>query len=281
MKCPKCAYVGFEEAGRCRHCGYDFSLMTAGGPSYESLDHPEAPSPRAFTPAARAERLLVTPDTLIDVAADADALQDLPLRAPTFPALVHETQPPAARAPLAVRRHAGDRPRSRSAPQVVHRSSALLLKAMPTAAPNHEPESAPVEVAPAGLRLLAAAVDLAVLAGIDLAVVYLTAQLVGVPVVAVPTLPLVPLAAFLLGMNLAYLAVFTVNGGQTLGKMATGLRVVAVAGGISAGDAVLRVGVAVVGGLAAGAGFLPALVRSDGQALHDYTAQTRVVKVVR
>jgi len=93
-------------------------------------------------------------------------------------------------------------------------------------------------------------------------------------------LPLIPLGAFLLGLNVAYLAVFTANGGQTLGKMATGLRVVAVVGGISAGDALVRVGVAIVGSLVAGAGFLPALVRADGRALHDYAAQTRVVKVV-
>ncbi len=280
MKCPKCGYVGFEVVGRCRHCGYDFSLMAAGATSDNSLDTRELPSPRSFAPAARAERQAVTADTLGDLAPEADVLQDLPLRAPTFPALVHDMPPPAARAPLAVRRNAGDRPRSRSVPQIVHRSSTPLLEAVPPAAPVPEPERAAIEVAPAGLRLLAAAIDLAVLAGIDLTVVYLTAQLAGVPVVAVQTLPLMPLVAFLLGVDLAYLAVFTANGGQTLGKMATGLRVVGLTGGMSASDAVVRVAVAIVGGLAAGAGFLPALVRADGRALHDYAAQTRVVKVV-
>lgn len=280
MKCPKCGYVGFEAVGRCRHCGYDFSLMTASGDAYELLDSPELPSPRTFAPAARAERQAVTPDTLGDATFDAHDVQDLPLRAPTFPALVHEMPPPAARAPLAVRRNAGDRPRSRSVPQIVHRSSTPLLETMPQAAPESTPDTASIEIAPANLRLLAAVIDLAVLAGIDLAVIYLTAQLAGVPVAAVPTLPLMPLAAFLLGLDVAYLAVFTANGGQTLGKMATGLRVEAVVGGISAGDALVRVAVAIVGGLAAGAGFLPALVRADGRALHDLAGQTRVVKVV-
>jgi uncharacterized RDD family membrane protein YckC len=28
MKCPKCAYLGFETSDRCRNCGYDFSLST-------------------------------------------------------------------------------------------------------------------------------------------------------------------------------------------------------------------------------------------------------------
>ena len=26
MKCPKCSYIGFEEADRCRNCGYEFAL---------------------------------------------------------------------------------------------------------------------------------------------------------------------------------------------------------------------------------------------------------------
>jgi uncharacterized RDD family membrane protein YckC len=27
MKCPKCGYIGFEAAQKCRNCGYDFSLL--------------------------------------------------------------------------------------------------------------------------------------------------------------------------------------------------------------------------------------------------------------
>lgn len=37
MKCPKCAYVGFNATDRCRHCGYDFSLMgSAAAPTSTS-----------------------------------------------------------------------------------------------------------------------------------------------------------------------------------------------------------------------------------------------------
>ncbi len=282
MKCPKCAYVGFEETDRCRHCGYDFSLMTAQpaeGPEYEAAA-PSEPAPRAFAPAVRAERRVVTPDTLAAAAVENEEPQDLPLWESTFPARAHETQPPPARTPLAVRRNAGDRPRSRSATQVVRRNAAPLLDAVSATAPDADPESALDQTAPAPLRLLAAAIDLGVLAAIDLAVVYLTAQLAGVTLSGALTLPIVPLGAFLLGLNVAYLAVFTANGGQTLGKMATGLRVVAPEGGISGGQAVVRVAVTLVGGVVAGAGFLPALVRADGRALHDYAAQTRVVRVV-
>lgn len=28
MKCPKCDYLGFETGDRCKHCGYDFSLLS-------------------------------------------------------------------------------------------------------------------------------------------------------------------------------------------------------------------------------------------------------------
>ena len=28
MKCPKCAYLGFETGDRCKNCGYDFSLLS-------------------------------------------------------------------------------------------------------------------------------------------------------------------------------------------------------------------------------------------------------------
>lgn len=282
MKCPKCSYVGFEEVDRCRHCGYDFSLAAASAAAYEPARPLDlAPrTARAAAPALRAERPVMTPDTMAPAAAPDEDLQDLPLRTPTFPVLVHESQPPPARTPLAVRRNSGDRPRSRSAPQVVRRSSSPLLEIVPDAAPAAESAEAQREAAPRGLRLLAALIDLLLVASIDLAVVYLTTQLTGVPLAEVRELPLVPLAAFLLGLNIAYLSVFTANGGQTLGKMATGLRVVRVSGGLSFGDAVVRVSVAIVGGVAAGAGFLPALFRADGRALHDYAAQTCVVKVV-
>ena len=29
MKCPKCAYLGFETGDRCKNCGYDFALLSA------------------------------------------------------------------------------------------------------------------------------------------------------------------------------------------------------------------------------------------------------------
>ena len=277
MKCPKCAYVGFEETERCRHCGYDFSMLPSTVTASASVARLDDAGVRPFAAAVRADRSSSV--AARDTAATDEPFPDLPLRAPAFPMLVPETQPPPARTPLAVRRASSDRPRSRSATHVLRRASAPLLEREPDAVAPVEIAASVSEVASSGLRLLAALLDVVVLSGIDLAVVYLTAQLAGVAVAEVATLPRVPLGAFLLGLNVAYLAVFTASGGQTLGKMAVGLRVVPLSGGLTAGDTAVRVAVALAGSVAMGAGFLPALVRADGRALHDFAARTRVVKV--
>jgi uncharacterized RDD family membrane protein YckC len=40
MKCPKCAYLGFETGDRCKNCGYDFSLLAAAdSDSSDRLHH--------------------------------------------------------------------------------------------------------------------------------------------------------------------------------------------------------------------------------------------------
>ena len=279
MKCPKCAYIGFEDTDKCRHCGCEFSLLGGETGVFAATEADAAPVVRAFTPSSR----LGVAGDLVDVSLPADAegeaLMDFPLRSSTFPVLVHDSQPPPARTPLAVRRASADRPRGRTSTEIVRRASSPLLDVAPDAVHTTEAGPSEIVVAPAGLRLAAAVIDLLVLAAIDLAVVYLTAQLAGVQIAEVATLPLVPLGAFLLGLNVAYLAVFTASGGQTLGKMAMGLRVIGLAGGLSTGAAILRVSVALLGAMVAGAGFVPALARSDGRALHDYAAGTRVVKV--
>lgn len=300
MKCPKCAYVGFEESDRCRHCGYDFSLIApAESPAAPApLRAVDLPRPASYREPARAG---IDADLRVDAAAPP---VDLPLAAPPLstgpmslssgspsasmastapvslpPSLFADPQPPPARTPLAVRRTA-ERPRSRATPHVVRRPRPVLLDP-PSIDTVTEADAAPeaVVAAPPVARLLSVVVDVALLAGIDAAVVYLTAQIASVPVGQVLTLPLVPLAAFVVGLNVAYLAVFTANGGQTLGKMATGLRVEGIDGALTFGGAVVRVAAALVGGLIAGAGFLPALVRADRRAVHDQIAHTRVVKV--
>jgi uncharacterized RDD family membrane protein YckC len=278
MKCPKCGYVGFEATARCRHCGYDFALAVPAAMPVATV----AAAPRAEVPAAAPLR--DRPAAVAEIAVPDEApLEDLPLRGPAFFTAAERfaDPPPPARTPLAVRRTA-DRPRSRTTTMPRRPRPVLLDVVTEDAAAGAVPDDgvAAPPAAPAVARLLSAALDLLLLAGIDAAVVYLTAQMAGVAVTDVAhALPLAPLATFVLGLNIAYLAVFTANGGQTLGKMAAGLRVESTAGRLTFGDAVVRVVVAVVGGLAMGAGFLPALWRADRRAVHDQVAHTRVVRV--
>jgi uncharacterized RDD family membrane protein YckC len=91
-------------------------------------------------------------------------------------------------------------------------------------------------------------------------------------------LPRGPLLAFLLVQNGGYLVAFTA-GGQTLGKMATGIRVVGTesAGELDLGRAFMRTLIWFVLAIPAGLGFLTLLSR-DHRGLHDRFAGTRVVR---
>lgn len=283
MKCSKCGYVGFEAVDRCRHCGYDFSLVAVSTPP-SATRAVETPRPAAW----REARMAIEPSAaagepapMIDLPLDA-APAVAPHLAATAPSLTAslfaDPQPPPARTPLAVRRTA-ERPRGRTTPHVVRRPRPELLDAGVEAGASDGPEAAAAAVAPALARAVSALIDIALLVSIDVTVLYLTAQMAGVPVADVATLPMVPLVTFVLGLNLAYLAVFTANGGQTLGKMAMGLRVEGTDGDVTFGSAVVRVAATLAGGLALGAGFVPALWRADRRAVHDQVAHTRVVKV--
>jgi uncharacterized RDD family membrane protein YckC len=268
MKCPKCAYVGFEAADRCRHCGYDFSLLPGPQPPYGS--------------GAGASHAAAVIESELPLASSpsADAI-DLPLG--SAEPRVHSMfvdQPPPARAPLAVRRTTTDRPRPRAGPQLV-RSRPILADLDAT-----RPESPSVSVTesaavPAGsvARGAAALIDGALLGSIDLAVVYLTVRMAGLGLADAASLPRVPLGAFVGGLDLAYLVVCARYGGQTFGKMALDLRVEPTGGGaLDLRSALLRAVVS-VGGL--GLGWLVGAMRDDGRALHDHAAATRVVRVAR
>jgi uncharacterized RDD family membrane protein YckC len=96
-------------------------------------------------------------------------------------------------------------------------------------------------------------------------------------------IPVVPFAAFLGLLNGGYMAAFTAAGGQSIGKMAAGIRVVTMdesAGSdrVPLGQAVLRAAGYLVSALPVGLGFLPALFGAERRAVHDRLAHTRVVK---
>jgi uncharacterized RDD family membrane protein YckC len=143
-------------------------------------------------------------------------------------------------------------------------------------------ESRPTTSAqPAALaaRAAAAAIDLALLAAVDIAVVYFTIKICGLTLADLHILPAGPLVAFLIVQNGGYLVAFTA-GGQTLGKMAAGIRVVS-----ARADATLDVGRSALRTLVwaalvvpAGLGFLTTLFNTDRRGLHDRCAGTRVVR---
>ena len=131
-----------------------------------------------------------------------------------------------------------------------------------------------------GARAVAVALDLLILGGIDAVVIYFTMQICGVTFPEVGIIPKGPLVAFLVVQNVGYLVAFTA-GGQTLGKMATGIKVVATEheGSIDLGQALQRTVAWLLLAIPAGLGFLTVLVSRDHRGLHDRFAGTRVVRV--
>ena len=93
-------------------------------------------------------------------------------------------------------------------------------------------------------------------------------------------LPAWPLVVFLGLMKVAYVAVFTAMGGQTIGKMAMHIRVVSTDNRTLSGAAALRRTLAsLVSVVTAGLGYLPGLVGRDRRAIHDRLAGSRVITV--
>ena len=274
MKCPKCQYFSFDSGERCRNCGYDFSLVVDLPPADLVIqDGTEAIGPLAdfslndlLTPGGDPDAPLVTPGA-------------------------------TPRAPLAVRRTApvAPRPKPRRETGRIDREPRLALdtaemalvpERTAVAVPVTDPfilDSLPV-VAPAGARLLGGVIDLALVAGIDVVVVYFTLKICELTFAEVLTLPRAPLLSFLVLLNGGYLSTFVAASGPTIGKMAAGIRVIPAdpaapaSERVSFGQAVVRAAGYLVSALPVGAGFVPAFFGQERRALHDRLADTRVVK---
>jgi uncharacterized RDD family membrane protein YckC len=305
MKCPKCGYLGFEQVDRCRNCGYDFSLAAPpvlpelslrlegsdAGP-LDDLALIDASKPRPPVQAMSdagpdLDRLIGLPPST----PSPDRRDELPLFGsppPDDEPLI--TRPSAPRQPLAVRRATPDLPRVRpdqprfqSLDLGVDEESSAPLRPRAILPPNARQadrwSASTGEAAGIGARFLAVTIDLMILGLIDAAVVYFTLQICGVTVEELGILPKGPLIAFLLVQNVGYLVTFTA-GGQTLGKMVTGIRVVAADGGspLDLGHAFLRELMWLALAIPAGLGFLPTLFSRDRRGLHDRFAGTRVVR---
>jgi len=307
MKCPKCGYLGFEDVDRCRNCGYDFSFASPGAddgvwtsqqqappsPEADLAIRPPAVTPHPIDDLALLDAASARPKVqrYSDAGPDLDRVfgesDALPLTADPAPMI---TKPSPPRPPLAVRRSTPEVPRLRAEPRL---ASLDLESDPPPPAPDLMQSSAYVreaqlasgiepgsgESADVGTRVLAAAIDLAVLGAIDAVVLYFTLQICGVTLSDWNLVPKAPLAMFLLVQNIGYLVAFTA-GGQTLGKMAAGIRVVPADGdeALDFGRASLRALLWIVLAVPAGLGFLTAVVSRDHRGLHDRLAGTRVVR---
>ena len=315
MRCPKCQYLSFDNGNRCRNCGYEFSLAVEAAPLDLAIQNGTEPiGPLADLELHDGAAAAPVPSAVSEPAPETGSLE-LPLFTPGGKAAPPLVTPLTPRAPLSVRRHAPAppkpkpsartraavdeprlaldtaeipvvRPAVEDAPQRLREPRPSTDGGAPNARPDRMPADGALEAsgAPAGARAMAAAIDLTIVGGIDAAVIYLTLRVLELPVSEAGGLPLIPFVAFLLLLNGSYFAAFIAAGGQTIGKMAAGIRVVPGAPGAHAGDrvpvgsAVLRAAAYIVSALPAGVGFLPGLMSSDHRALHDRLADTRVVK---
>jgi uncharacterized RDD family membrane protein YckC len=289
VKCPKCGYIGFEAVDRCRNCGYEFAFAATGRPQVPDLDirsTNEADGPLVDlsltgTDVSSAARRRTPTGKELDldrIIGAPEAPADLPLfgagrPAEELPPLV--ATPVSPRKPLAVRRMtpASARPRSSSLEGGGTRRNLELP--LPTDV-KPIPRAEEVEAAPPVPRILAAALDTLILVGIDAVVLYFTVRLSSLTLAEALLLPTVPMGAFFVMLNGGYLLAFTAAGGQTIGKMAFGLRVVGLDGGaVPVTAAALRAIACLLSTVCLGAGLVPALF--GGRALHDRLADTRVV----
>jgi uncharacterized RDD family membrane protein YckC len=193
--------------------------------------------------------------------------------------------PSAPRPPLAVRR-TPDRPRLRAVSRPLPDPEPELEFPDAPEPETASPAPARVRVMPVldgplsapGRRVAALAIDYAILLGIDFIVLYFTLRLASLTLADWRMLPPVPFVAFLVLLKVAYFAAFTAVGGQTIGKMAAGIRVVTDARGlVEPSQAVQRTLAGALSVLTLGLAFVPALVGADKRALHDRLAHTRVV----
>jgi uncharacterized RDD family membrane protein YckC len=311
MRCPKCHYISFDSTERCRNCGYEFAF--AADPP--AIDLPiqtgeEALGPLADFPIGEVSRPHTPPRPARAKALNHGSASESPAEPPRPVTSVFDlplfndrlldddrplvTPPAVPRQPLAVRRSSPLPPRP---PRTLMDEPAFDLDALePEAAPIHHapwlpkaelrrhvnPEREPPVGVAAGVapRLAAGMIDALILAIICTGVLYITLEVCGLRLDQLHALPVPPLLAFIVLLVGGYFVLLTAAGGQTMGKMAAGIRVVPMdsTNRVSLGHSTIRAAGYLVSLLPAGLGLVPALVHADRRALHDRLADTRVVK---
>jgi uncharacterized RDD family membrane protein YckC len=240
-------------------------------------------------PNAKQEHLIGVPEPKLATPSD-----PLPLFNPDDPDDIPLIAlPTAPRAPLSVRRTA-ETPRLRAVPKTTNAPAPTLdfheearpdqmeevddePRVLMRAAHRRPPAAVEGVREVAGRRVAAALIDHTILFAIDAAVVYFTARMAGLGRAELHLLPILPIAIFLTLLKVSYFTAFTAIGGQTIGKMAVGIKVIAESGVMDSALAMRRTLAGVVSLLPLGLGFLPAFIGDDRRALHDRLTGTRVV----
>jgi uncharacterized RDD family membrane protein YckC len=287
MRCPKCQYISFDAGNRCRNCGYDFSLVTEE-PS------PELPIQTGAEPVGPLADFSLNGVTGLEPTRPGARGFELPLFKPRDDDAPLVTPGAVPRAPLAVRRATPAVARQRAPrrepieePRLALEGAEPFVDSAVVAgrladAVAESPDA--VLAAPWGARIGAALIDGVLTLAIDGAVLYFTLRFCDLRLAQALALPLVPFVAFLLLLNGGYFASFVAAGGQTIGKMAAGIRVIPAAAGtdvearVPLGQAVVRAAAYLVSAAPAGLGFISAFFGRDRRALHDRLADTRVVR---
>ena len=314
MKCPKCGYLGFETTDRCRNCGYDFSFAAPSLSSELPLRMPAADAPLEDLVLGALE---LEPPRAID-AHDRDAAgfgRPGPRTTPDYstppysagPAVagpsrrtirVNEPDDRQRRGAAAIRAATGwgaargasghqrraasapeyhaPRPHGGAGPAAGDGASRRACRRTP------RPAGASPERRERGLwsRVAAAVIDGILLLSIDAGVMWLTLRIAGLQPTAedLAIIRPVPMSTFFLVMAFLYLVGFTLGGGQTMGKMITGIRVTGDDGrGVDITGAVVRALGSLLAICTLGVLFIPILFSAERRALHDRLAGTRVV----
>jgi len=314
VKCSKCGYIGFESGDRCRNCGYEFSLAPTLAlpdlPIRQNTDAVDGLDDLALIDAGTARKASSGFDAEFGRGSDesrpsaagrspASSSRSTASDLPLFGGPIDDdtpliTKPSPPRTPLSVRRSTPETGRPRTAgPRTASLDLGLDLDAPAAAGPRvvpseraHAPSMDWVDSdtrrvdAGSFRRLLAAVIDGVILAAIDVAIIYLTVQISGISGADLELLPKMPLVAFLVVQNVAYLVAFTA-GGQTVGKMAAGIEIITFDPDetLDLGRALKRTAACVVLTCPAGLSLLSALISHDHRGLHDRFAGTRVVRV--
>jgi uncharacterized RDD family membrane protein YckC len=198
---------------------------------------------------------------------------------------------PAAPRPLAVRRPVIEGPRSRTSAADLRRVGPLdrdltedlaRLEAEDRRRAALASAAQPAGGASLGSRVAAGLLDVVLLGLVNAVAIVLTLRLVGLTMAELPWAAAVSLVAFLWLVDMGYVMLFTASAGQTIGKMAIGLRVVDISHErprerLTVAQAAYRALLTFPSVMALGAGFLPALVGSGG-AVHDRLTHTRVIR---